>query len=237
MHRVLIVEPHPMARFGLAETLKGESDLEICAQVGSFDEAIQAIDATEPDAVILSLHLPSSCGLTLTHELLSRRPELRVVSVSKHGKPLCAERALRAGALGFVTTEDSGEEIIRAVRAVLQGRYYVCERINGELLRAIAEHPQAIISSPIESLSERELELFELMGAGLSTHEIAERMNLSVKTVETYRARTKVKLKVDDTAELARRAALWVSETRVCLLWKGCLPARKVAAEAEEVAV
>jgi DNA-binding NarL/FixJ family response regulator len=235
MHRILIVEPHPMARCGLAQTLSAEPDLTVCGQVATSDQALQAIDDTQPDVLILALHLPGMCGLGLTRKVLARFPNMAIVTISEHGKPLCAERALRTGARGFVTSDDSAEEIITAIRAAATGSYHVCRKINAELLQAIARHPEPIIPSPIDVLSDREMEVFRMMGEGTPTQAIADRMSVSIKTIESYRARVKTKLRITDMPELMLKAAVWASDTRVCLMWSDCsttLPEQSPAANA-----
>ncbi|MFQ5571966.1 MAG: response regulator [Rhodothermales bacterium] len=210
MKKILIVDDHPLMRKGLAMTLDAEPDLTVCAQVADAEEALSAMEELEPDLAIVDISLPGMSGLELIKHMQALRPELRTLVVSRHDEALYAERAIRAGARGYVMKLEAADMIVKAARRVLNGGIYVSEEINERLLLGLAAGRQELAQSPLEVLSDRELEVFELTGRGLGTREIAERLHLSVKTVESYRARIKDKLNLKTAAELMQHAVQWV---------------------------
>ncbi len=214
MKKILIVDDHPLMRKGLALSLEAEPDLTICGQVADAEEAMDALEKLDPDLAIVDISLPGMSGLELIKHMQALRPELRTLVVSRHDEALYAERAIRAGARGYVMKLEAGEMIVKAVRRVLAGGIYVSEEINERLLLGLAAGRQELAQSPLEVLSDRELEVFELTGRGLGTREIAERLHLSVKTVESYRARIKDKLNLKTAAELMQHAVQWVEGER-----------------------
>lgn len=210
MKDILVVDDHPLMRKGLAMTLQAEPDLNVCAQVADAEEALAALEKLDPDLAIVDISLPGMSGLELIKHMQALKPELRTLVVSRHDEALYAERAIRAGARGYVMKLEAGDMIVKAVRRVLAGGIYVSEEINERLLLGLAAGRQELAQSPLEVLSDRELEVFELTGRGLGTREIAERLHLSVKTVESYRARIKDKLNLKTAAELMQHAVQWV---------------------------
>ncbi len=210
MKKILIVDDHPLMRKGLAMTLNAEPDLNVCGQVADAEEALGALEEFNPDLAIVDISLPGMSGLELIKHMQALRPELRTLVVSRHDEALYAERAIRAGARGYVMKLEASDMIVKAVRRVLNGGIYVSEEINERLLLGLAAGRQELAQSPLEVLSDRELEVFELTGRGLGTREIAERLHLSVKTVESYRARIKDKLNLKTAAELMQHAVQWV---------------------------
>ncbi len=210
MNKILIVDDHPLMRKGLALALNAEIDLTVCGQVANAEEALGALEELDPDLAIVDISLPGMSGLELIKHMQALRPEIRTLVVSRHDEALYAERAIRAGARGYVMKLEAGERIVKAVRRVLAGGIYVSEEINERLLLGLAAGRQELAQSPLEVLSDRELEVFELTGRGLGTREIAERLHLSVKTVESYRARIKDKLSLKTAAELMQHAVQWV---------------------------
>ena len=220
MSDVIIIDDHPIMRRGLAQTLEEEIDLQVAAQMDTAEEALEALEESAedeneeelaPDLAIVDLSLPGMSGLELIKHLRATRPELPTLVVSRHDETLYAERALRAGARGYLMKLEAGEVIVEAAREVLKGGIYVSDEINERLLRGMVGSDQEQASaSPLEALSDRELEVFEAIGRGRTTQEIAEKLLLSPKTVGTYRTRIKEKLSLDTTAELKRRAILWV---------------------------
>lgn len=210
MKKILLVDDHPLMRKGLALTLNAETDLEVVAQSESAEEALDAFEKTMPDLVIVDISLPGMSGLELIKHLLALKPDVAVLVVSRHDEALYAERAIRAGARGYVMKLEAGEVIVKAVRRVLAGGVYVSEEINERLLVGMATGRSSMTESPLEVLSDRELEVFELTGRGLGTRDIAERLHLSVKTVESYRARIKNKLNLNTATELMQHAVQWV---------------------------
>lgn len=210
MKKILLVDDHPLMRKGLALTLNSEADLDVVAQAESAEDALDAFEKTMPDLVVVDISLPGMSGLELIKHLLALKPDVAVLVVSRHDEALYAERAIRAGARGYVMKLEAGEVIVKAVRRVLGGGVYVSEEINERLLVGMATGRSTMTESPLEVLSDRELEVFELTGRGLGTRDIAERLHLSVKTVESYRARIKNKLNLNTATELMQHAVQWV---------------------------
>ncbi len=210
MSKILIVDDHPLMRKGLALSLDAETDLTVCGQVANAEEALSVLEELDPDLAIVDISLPGMGGLELIKHMQALRPEMRTLVVSRHDEALYAERAIRAGARGYVMKLEAGEMIVKAVRRVLAGGIYVSEEINERLLLGMAAGRPKMAESPLELLSDRELEVFELTGRGRGTREIAERLYLSVKTVESYRARIKEKLNLKTAAELMQHAVQWV---------------------------
>lgn len=210
MARLLLVDDHPLMRKGLALTLGAEPDLQIVAQAESAEQALDLL-TDEIDLVVTDVSLPGMSGLELTKHLGALRPELPVLVISRHDEALYAERALRAGAKGYVQKLEDPDVLVAAVRRVLRGGIHVSADIADRLLQGIAGGVNRAKESPAGVLSDRELEVFEMTGRGVSTREIAERLHLSVKTVESYRARIKEKLGLTTAAELMQHAVQWVS--------------------------
>ena len=212
--RILIVEDHPLMRKGLALTLEAEADLEVCGQAASAEEALSMLDTVQPDLAIVDISLPGMSGLELIKHLHTWKPDLPVLVISRHDEALYAERAIRAGARGYVMKIEAVDVIVKAVRRVLAGGLYVSEEISERLLLSMTGHRRTEARTPVELLSDRELEVFELTGRGLTTREIAERLHLSVKTIESYRTRIKTKLGLRSAAELMQHAVQWVENER-----------------------
>ncbi len=211
MHRIIIIDDHPLMRKGLAMSLEGEMDLEVCAQASNAEEGLELLEETDPDLIIVDISLPGISGLEMIKHVHTVKPELDVLVVSRHDEALYAERVIRAGARGYVMKLEASDVIVQAVHRVLEGGIYVSDEINERLLMSMASGGREKFSkSPLQVLSDRELEVFELTGQGLATREIADRLHLSVKTVESYRARIKNKLNLGSAAELMRHAVRWV---------------------------
>jgi DNA-binding NarL/FixJ family response regulator len=210
MHRILIVDDHPLMRKGLALTLSAEPDLEVVGQAADAEEALSVFDKLKPDFVLIDISLPGMSGLELLKHLLALNPDLLTLMVSRHDETLYAERSVRAGAKGYVMKLEAGDDIVQAVRHVLRGGIYMSDELKDRLLFGAAVGRKAPLQSPLEVLSDRELEVFEMTGRGLPTREIAERLHLSVKTVESYRARIKQKLNIETGTELLQQAVQWV---------------------------
>jgi DNA-binding NarL/FixJ family response regulator len=210
MIRVLIVDDHPLMRKGLVLSMTGEPDVKVVAQASNAEEALDALHAEDPDMAIVDISLPGMSGLELIKHMLALRPLLKILVVSRHDESLYAERAIRAGARGYVMKLEAADVMIRAIRRVMNGGIYVSDEINERLLLGMATGRDGLVKSPLEVLSDRELEVFELTGRGYGTREIAEKLHLSVKTVESYRARIKNKLNLGSAAELMQHAVQWV---------------------------
>lgn len=213
MKKILLVDDHPLMRKGLALTLESEPDLDVVGQAASAEDAMDEVEKLKPDLVIVDVSLPGMSGLEFIKHLHAVEPDLLTLVVSRHDESLYAERAIRAGARGYVMKLEADEVIVTAVRHVFSGGIYVSDEIKERLLLSMMSGKEAG-ETPLETLSDRELEVFELTGQGLGTREIAERLHLSVKTVESYRARIKSKLNLNTAAEFMQHAVQWVESER-----------------------
>ncbi len=210
--RLLIVDDHPIVRQGLERLVEREPDLEVVAEAATADEALQAVDSQEIDFVVLDIGLKQGSGLDVVGQIRARRDDLPVLVLSMHQERFYAERVLRSGAQGYVMKQGDPSEIIPAIRRILSGDLYLSPALADELVRRAVEGPDES-RPPAEQLSDREAEVVRLIGGGLSTREIAEELNLSVKTIESYRANVKRKLGLRSGAELARFAYDWTSRS------------------------
>lgn len=208
--KVLLVDDHPAVREGLAVGVSGQPDLEVCGEAADAREAMRLAGSTAPDVAVVDISLGSGNGLELIKRLKSRHKSLSILVLSMHDEALYAERALRAGALGYVSKSESTKKVIAAIRQVRKGKVHVSRKVADRLLHLAAAGRSGLRRPAVEALSDRELEVFELIGNGASTGEIARRLHLSVHTVETHRQRIKAKLNLKRSAELARHAASWV---------------------------
>lgn len=211
MIKIYLVDDHPLMRKGIAMTLDLEMDFEVCGQAESAEEAISDIPAKKPDIVVIDISLPGMNGIELIKHLKAQNPELLMLVVSRHDEDMYAERAIKAGARGYLMKMEAGDVIVNAIRRILKGQIYLSEEINNKLLMGMMSGGQVGRSSPLEILSDRELEVFELIGNGSTTREIAERMHVSIKTVESYRTRIKTKLDISTGNELIKQAVQWVA--------------------------
>ncbi len=210
-YRILIVDDHPIVRRGFRELVAHEPDLLVCGEAEDAPQALQQIEATRPDVVVIDLTLKSGHGLELIQEIKARDGRIKMLVSSMHDESLFAERALRAGASGYVSKQESADKIIDAVRRVLRGEIYLSPRMANRLLHRVASG-EPLGKNPIESLSDRELEVFEMIGQGLTTKQVAGKLELSPKTVETHREKIKTKLRLRNSIELSRHATQWVLE-------------------------
>jgi DNA-binding NarL/FixJ family response regulator len=210
--RILIVDDHALVRRGLATLIGDERDLVVCGEAADTVEALAAVAALRPDLVIVDLSLKTGHGLDLIKQIRSHDERARILVLSMHDEKLFAERALRSGAMGYINKEEATGKVVEAIRQVLAGRVYVSAAMTERLLQRAAETGGAKPRLPSESLSDRELTVFQMIGQGVATREIAERLKLSIKTVETYREHIKAKLGLRNSAELSRHAAQWVLE-------------------------
>jgi DNA-binding NarL/FixJ family response regulator len=210
--RILIVEDHPIFRLGLTELINQEEDLEVCAGADDVPLAWRAIEQFTPDLVIADITLPRGDGIELAKEINRRfKGRLPVMILSMHDAFLYAERALHAGARGYIMKQEAMEKVVSAVREVLAGKIYLNEQVKDHILTNLAIHPESREKSPLERLTDRELEVFRLLSQGLSSREIARRLNVSIKTIGTYRERIKEKLNLKHSVELVRYAVHWAS--------------------------
>jgi len=207
--RILLVDDHPLVREGLAEVLGREIDLVVCGEAEDRQQALELITTTQPHLAIVDLALKRSNGLELIKDIRVRYPNLPVLVVSMHDEALHAERALRAGASGYIAKAEAATQVVQAVRKVLAGGIYLSDLAVARLAAGAAGRSRAGAGGSVESLCDRELEVFELVGRGLTTRQIAQQMRLEVTTIETYRARIKEKLNLKDAAELLQHAIQW----------------------------
>jgi len=209
--KVLLVDDHPIVRHGLGLLIEQEDDLTVCGETESAVETLDSISSLNPDIVLVDISLRGSNGLELTKALKDAHPEIPVLILSMHDESLYAERALRSGARGYIMKQESADTVLLSIRKVLSGSVYLSERLSSKMLREFVDGNKVEGEKfGIESLSDRELEVFELIGCGHSTRKIADRLGLSVKTIETHRAHVKQKLKLDDATALVHRAFHWV---------------------------
>jgi DNA-binding NarL/FixJ family response regulator len=211
--RVLIVDDHPAVREALAIRIGRQRDLEVCGEAADMSEALRLVAETQPDVAVVDISLKTANGIDLIRRIKDRNDHVRMLVWSMHGESLYAERALRAGALGYVNKDQATDRIVEAIRRVLEGKVYLSEAMAERMLqRAVGGAREAVTRSPVEALADRELEVFRLIGGGAKTAEIAERLHLSVKTVETYRDRIRQKLDLSDGTRLSHYATQWVLE-------------------------
>ncbi|HWI57481.1 MAG TPA: response regulator transcription factor [Bacillota bacterium] len=207
--RILLVDDHPMVRERLAEVIHRERDLIVCGEADDHRRALEVIGATHPDLVIVDLTLKESHGLDLIKDLRLQHPSLLILVVSMHDESLHAERVIRAGAHGYITKQEATRKVMQAIRMVLEGNIYLSEKMTARLTATIAGRPRARTGLLVDTLTDRELRVFELLGQGHSTRHIAEQLHLDMRTVETYRARIKDKLQLKDGNDLLQHAIRW----------------------------
>jgi len=206
-----VIDDHSIVRHGLSLLLQREPDLTVCGEAGSFDEALELAAAQQPAVALVDITLKDRSGLDLIKELIARHPGMRCLVLSMHDEAEYADRALRAGARGYVMKEDADEVVVEAIRRVLNGEIYVSPVMSNRLIHQLSrEKPEADAFAGVASLTEREREVFECLGEGLSTRKIAEKYGLSERTVEVHRANIKKKLRVEDAAQVLREAVRWV---------------------------
>ncbi len=208
---ILIIDDHAIVRRGLAALLARAPDLRVCGEAAGYDEAMRLIPELQPDILLVDITLKDRSGLDLIRDARARGFPARALVLSMHDETIYAERALRAGALGYVMKENADDAIVDAIRAVLRGDIYINPQIAPQVLRSLAQ-PAADGGGPVNSLTEREREIFECIGRGLSTRDIAAQYELSERTVEVHRMHIKKKLNCETAAQLMREAVKWVEE-------------------------
>jgi len=207
--KVFVVDDHPIVRQGLALLINRESDLTVCGEAEDAQTAMQAVATVKPDILVVDISLNGPDGLDLLKDVRMRHPELPVLILSMHDESIYAERALRAGAQGYIMKQEATEKVLVALRRILSGEIYVSERIANRMLQRYIGSRSIGRPSSIADLTDRELEVFRLMGQGVETRKIAEMLNLSLKTVQAYCARIKEKLSLNNATELLREAVRW----------------------------
>jgi len=212
--RVVIVEDHPMFRERLASLINKEPDLEVCGESDNIREAMEIIQSTRPDAAIVDITLKGSSGLELLKDLKAQSIPVPVLVLSMHDESLYAERAIRAGAKGYITKDEASDKVMLAIRKVVGGGIYLSESMTSRVLKNLTDGKGGLDGPALNRLTDRELEVFQLIGKGKAAREIAETLNLGLTTIDTYRARIKEKLNLKNATELVHEAAEWVRSQR-----------------------
>jgi DNA-binding NarL/FixJ family response regulator len=208
---ILIVDDHPAVRKALALRIGRQPDLKVCGAAADINEALRLIADTEPEVAVVGISLTTPNGIDLIKRIKSHNDHVRILVWSMHSESVYAERALRAGALGYINKDQETDRIVEAIRRVLAGKVWLSEAMTERMLqRIVGMAPDEITLSPLQTLADRELEVFRLIGAAVKTAAIAERLHMSVKNVETYRDRIRQKLNLADGTRLVHYATLWV---------------------------
>jgi DNA-binding NarL/FixJ family response regulator len=208
-NKILLVDDHPLVREWLANLINQELQFEVCGEAGSVRQALQLIAATRPAIVIVDITLEGGSGIELIKDIKAAHPGVATIVLSMHDETLYAERTLRAGARGYIMKREATDKILDAIKAVLEGKMYFSHAVNALLAQKLAQGATNMDESPVAGLSDRELEVFEMLGRGLNTRQISDQLNLSFKTVQAYCARIKEKLNLANINELIAHAVRW----------------------------
>jgi len=207
--KIFLVDDHPLVREWLTTLLNQQADFQVCGETGKAPEALQLVEAVKPDIAIVDITLADGSGLELIKSIKAGHPIVAVLVLSMHDEMLYAERALRAGAGGYIMKSEATQKIIQAVRAVLNGEVYVSPRVASQLAQKLISGKKGDVALPVAELSDRELEVFQLLGRGFSTRQISEHLHVGFKTVQSYSARIKEKLNLANINDLMREAIRW----------------------------
>ncbi len=207
--KIILVDDHPLVREWLTNLIHQQPDLIVCGEAETASAALQTIEATKPDVAIVDISLKDSSGIELIKNIKASHSQVAVIVLSMHDERLYAERALRAGARGYIMKRETTKKIIAAIRRVLEGKLYLSEHLADVFAEKFVDGSATAVNSPIEQLSDRELEVFQMLGEGCETRQIAESLNVSMKTIQVYCARIKEKLKLANATELLREAIRW----------------------------
>lgn len=213
--KVLLVDDHPMMRAGLAQLINKQPDLVVCGEADEPTQAMRELSASKPDVVLTDITMPGRSGLEFIKDLRAIYEELPILVVSMHDEMIYAERVLRAGARGYIMKEAGGENLLTAIRLLLAGQVYISPRVSAKIVDLFSAQKPRSSSSPIEQLTDREFEVFRLVGQGKNTREIAEKLGLSSKTVDVHRVNIRSKLDLKDTTALIRYAVRWVETQNI----------------------
>ncbi len=211
-NRVFIVEDHPIFRDGITRLIDREEDMLVSGECETAEECLKMIKDDLPDLIVIDITLKNSCGIELTKDLKRSYPGLPILILSMHEELVFADRVLKAGARGYVTKREATENVIEAIRRVLQGKIYICDTMIDHFLERSITGGQNFNSSPVEKLSGREFEVFNLVGKGMTNRSIAGVLSVSTNTISTYRERIKEKLNLQTNSELNRYAMQWIQE-------------------------
>ena len=209
-YKVLIVDDHAVVREGLSRIIPQEKDLVVCGQAADATEALKLLGSEKPDLAIVDISLEGMNGIDLTKTIRTRFPNVRILTLSMHKEALYAERALRAGSNGYIVKRESGRNLLNAIRQVLEGHTFVSEEFNEMILQKLSNPNRQLGSFSTDMLSDRELEVFQLIGQGYGTRQIAKELNISLKTVEAHREHMRAKLSLNANFELVQQAIYWV---------------------------
>lgn len=207
--QVFLVDDHPLVREWLTNLINKRPDMRVCGEAGSAPEALRMIGDLDPDVAIVDITLANGSGLELIKDIQAQHPGVAVLVLTMHDETLYALRSIRAGARGYIMKCEATTKVIQAIRTILEGRLYVSERVTALMAEQFAERSPRKAGSPVELLSDRELEVFQLLGQGMGTRQIAEQLHVSFKTVQAFSARIKEKLQLDTINELLREAVRW----------------------------
>ncbi|HKB91362.1 MAG TPA: response regulator transcription factor [Opitutaceae bacterium] len=213
--RIFIVDDHPVTRQGVAALINQEPQLEVCGQVDSAPAAMDQVPKAAPQLAIIDITLKDTSGIELLKNLRALLPDLLVLVMSMHDESLYAERALRAGANGYIMKQEASEKILTAINCILGGGLYLSEKMKDKLVHHMLGNKTGEVRSLIDSLSDRELEVFQLIGNGYGSSQIAEKLNLSTKTIDSYRENIKVKLNMDKGSDMVRYAIQWSKSEKI----------------------
>ena len=208
--RIFIVEDHPIFRMGMTELINRETDMEVCGDADNVAQARTLIGTYKPDLVVVDLSLKQSNGIDLVREICGQYENMFCLVLTMHDEALHAERCIKAGAKGYIMKEEASRSVVKAIREIMAGDLYVSKSVMSHILNQLHKKPAQVQTSPIKQLTDREMEIFQYIGKGHATGEIARRLNISVKTIGTYRERIKEKLSLENAGELVRFAVIWV---------------------------
>ncbi len=210
--KIFLVEDHPIFRKGLAEILNSQKNMLVCGEAEDAIQALEGIKETRPDFIIVDISLKDSSGIELIKDIRLRQPNVLILTLSMHDETIYAERALRSGAKGYLMKQEAPETVVKAVYHILNGNIYVSDRIATRMFNKLIDGQANSENSPVDLLTDRELEVFQLIGHGLGTRQIAQKLHVSVKTIENHRAHIKEKLNLNSAIELVQHATLWVQQ-------------------------
>jgi DNA-binding NarL/FixJ family response regulator len=211
MKRVFVLDDHPITRYGLVQLIRGEPDLVVCGEAGDAREALTALRPPLPDLIMADISLSGRSGFEFIRDALALHPELAILVVSMHEETVYAERALRAGARGYIMKSEGGEKVLAAIRRILEGKAYVSDAMSAIILDVFSRRRAAASETGLAMLTDREFEVFQLLGEGLAMRQIGQRLGLSVPTIGTHRMHIKRKLNLDSGHDLVRYAIRWVA--------------------------
>lgn len=213
--KILILEDHPVTRYGLSQLIGRQPDLQVCAEAQDAQQAMEAVRSEHPDLVLADITLPGKSGLQFVREVGAQFPGVMVLAISMHDESLYAERVLRAGGRGYIMKSEGGERVLEAIRQVLRGQVYVSQNMTAALLDVLTRRPIKVDTAVPGALSDREFEVFQLIGQGLSTRQAGQRLSLSAKTIGTHRSHIMKKLNLKSGPELIKEAVRWAASEQL----------------------